>query len=304
MTTALTDLRPELHGPEQLDGTLQTKIRRTRREGFKVNWWMTALMLVASLTIMVPLYFTISMALKSPEQAASGTGFAWPADPQWQNFSQAFVLTNYPAAFMSTAFITVLSVLGALAASSMVAYAIVRNWDRKFFRLSYIYLLSAMFVPFPVVILPLIKQTAMFGLDNPLGVAFIHIVGGISFNSLLLIAFLRSVPIELEEAARLDGASTWQTFRKVIFPLLAPMSATVGIFAFLGSWNDFLLPQMLIADPALQTLPVVQQLFQGQFNTNYSLAFASYLMALAPTLLVYLFAQRWIMSGVMRGAVK
>lgn len=82
------------------------------------------------------------------------------------------------------------------------------------------------------------------------------------------------------------------------------MSATVGIFAFLGSWNDFLLPQMLIADPAMQTLPVVQQLFAGQFNTNYSLAFASYLMALAPTLVIYLFAQRWIMSGVMRGAVK
>ncbi|SEE61223.1 carbohydrate ABC transporter membrane protein 2, CUT1 family [Arthrobacter alpinus] len=303
-TTTVTELRPELHGAQKPDAPRPVKVRRINREGYKINWWMTALLLVASLTILVPLYFTISMALKSPEQAASGTGFAWPSDPHWENFAQAFEMTNYPAAFMSTAFITVISVLGALAASSMVAYAIVRNWDKKFFRLSYIYFLSAMFVPFPVVILPLIKQTAMFGLDNPLGVAFIHIVGGISFNSLLFIAFLRSIPVELEEAARLDGASTWQTFRKVIFPLLAPMSATVGIFAFLGSWNDFLLPQMLIADPALQTLPVVQQLFQGQFNTNYSLAFASYLMALAPTLLVYLFAQRWIMSGVMRGAVK
>ncbi|GAA1892387.1 carbohydrate ABC transporter permease [Paeniglutamicibacter psychrophenolicus] len=304
MTATLTDAHPQTRRPDQRDAPPTAVIRRSRRRGPRVNWWMTALLLVASLTILVPLYFTVSMALKTPEQAASGTGFAWPADPQWENFAQAFALTDYPAAFMSTAFITVLSVLGALGASSMVAYAIVRNWDRKFFRLSYIYLLSAMFVPFPVVILPLIKQTAMFGLDNPLGVAFIHIVGGISFNSLLFIAFLRSIPIELEEAARIDGASTWQTFRKVIFPLLAPMSATVGIFAFLGSWNDFLLPQMLIADPSLQTLPVVQQLFQGQFNTNYPLAFASYLMALAPTLLVYLFAQRWIMSGVMRGAVK
>ncbi|ALE05212.1 ABC transporter permease [Arthrobacter sp. ERGS1:01] len=303
----MTGTRPETQGPAPLDTPRPSpavRTRRANREGYKINWWMTALMLTASLTILVPLYFTISMALKSPEQAVSGTGFAWPANPQWGNFAQAFVLTNYPAAFLSTAVITVITVLGSLAASSMVAYAIVRNWERRFFRLSYIYLLSAMFVPFPVVILPLIKQTAILGLDNPMGVALIHIVGGISFNSLLFIAFLRSIPIELEEAARLDGASTWQTFRKVIFPLLAPMSATVGIFAFLGSWNDFLLPQMLIADPALQTLPVVQQLFQGQFNTNYPLAFASYLMALAPTLVVYLFAQRWIMSGVMRGAVK
>jgi len=301
---ATTLISPPTHGPSSLDTPRPARLRKANREGYKINWWMTALMLVASLTILIPLYFTVAMAFKSPEQAATGTGFDWPDTLHWENFSQAFELTNYPAAFMSTAFITVVSVLGALGASSMVAYAIVRNWDKKFFRLSYIYFLSAMFVPFPVVILPLIKQTAMFGLDNPLGVAFVHIVGGISFNSLLFIAFLKSVPIELEEAARLDGATTWQTFRLVIFPLLAPMSATVGIFAFLGSWNDFLLPQMLIADPALQTLPVVQQLFQGQFNTDYSLAFASYLMALAPTLVVYLFAQRWIMSGVMRGAVK
>jgi raffinose/stachyose/melibiose transport system permease protein len=82
------------------------------------------------------------------------------------------------------------------------------------------------------------------------------------------------------------------------------MNATVGIFAFLGAWNDFLLPQMMIADPALQTLPVVQLLFQGQFNTNYGVAFASYLMAMGPVLIAYLFSQRWVMSGVMRGAVK
>lgn len=280
------------------------KQRRAPREGYKVNWFMTALMLVASLTILIPLYFTVAMSLKTPSQASTGTGFGWPETMNWENFSRAFQLTNYPSAFISTAAITVATVLGALLASSLVAYAIVRNWEHKFFRASYIYLLSAMFVPFPVIILPLIKQTAVLGLDNPAGVAIIHIVGGISFNSLLYIAFLRSIPLELEESARMDGASTWQIFRMIIFPLLAPMNATVGIFAFLGSWNDFLLPQMMIADPALQTLPVVQLLFQGQFNTDYSMAFASYLMALAPTLVVYLFAQRWIMSGVMRGAVK
>jgi raffinose/stachyose/melibiose transport system permease protein len=135
-------------------------------------------------------------------------------------------------------------------------------------------------------------------------VTILHIVGGISFFSLLYIAFIRSLPAELEESARLDGASTWQVFWKIVFPLLAPMNATVGIFAFLGAWNDFLLPQMMIADPALQTLPVVQLLFQGQFNTNYGLAFASYLMAMGPVLIAYLFSQRWVMSGVMRGAVK
>ena len=278
--------------------------RRSGREGYKVNWWLTALMIVASLTVLLPLYFTVAMALKTPDQIGTGTGLAWPSPMNWENFAAAYVATDFPRAFMSTAFVTVLSVLGSLASSSLVAYAIARNWNRKFFRGSFVYLLSAMFIPFPVIILPLIKQTALLGLDNPAGVVFLHVLGGISFNTLLYIAFVRSIPVELEESARMDGATTWQVFRKIIFPLLAPMNATVGIFAFLGSWNDFLLPQMMIADPSLQTLPVVQMLFQGEFNTNYSLAFASYLMAMAPTLVVYIFAQRWVLSGVMRGAVK
>ncbi|MFC7850412.1 carbohydrate ABC transporter permease [Arthrobacter sp. NPDC057388] len=277
---------------------------RSGREGYKVNWWLTALMLAASLTVLLPLYFTVAMALKSPDQIGTGTGLAWPSPMNWANFGAAYEATNFPRAFMSTAFVTVLSVLGSLASSSLVAYAIARNWNHRFFRGSFVYLLSAMFIPFPVIILPLIKQTALLGLDNPGGVVFLHVLGGISFNTLLYIAFVRSIPVELEESARLDGATTWQVFRKIIFPLLAPMNATVGIFAFLGSWNDFLLPQMMIADPSLQTLPVVQMLFQGEFNTNYSLAFASYLMAMAPTLVVYILAQRWVLSGVMRGAVK
>jgi raffinose/stachyose/melibiose transport system permease protein len=291
-------------GPSKPGTTRPARFRRMSKEGYRINWWLTALMLVASLTILVPLYFTVAMALKSPDQIGTGTGLAWPNPLNWENFAKAYVATNFPKAFLSTALVTIFSVLGSLASSSLVAYAIARNWNHRFFRGSFVYLLSAMFIPFPVIILPLIKQTASLGLDNPAGVAFLHILGGISFNTLLYIAFVRAIPVELEESARMDGATTWQVFFKIILPLLAPMNATVGIFAFLGSWNDFLLPQMIIADPALQTLPVVQMLFQGEFNTDYSLAFASYLMAMAPTLVVYILAQRWVLSGVMRGAVK
>lgn len=282
--------------------------RRSRRpelrEDYKVNWSATAIMLVASLTILIPLYFTVVMALKTPEQTGVGTGLELPAPIRLQNFLDAWVTVGFGDALLSTAFITVLSVAGALISGSLVAYAIVRNWQHRLFKATYIYILAGLFIPFPVVILPLVKQTAILGLDNPLGVAIVHIVGGISFNSLLYIAFIRSIPLELEESARMDGATTWQVFWRIIFPLLGPMNATVGIFAFLASWNDFLLPQMLIADPAMQTLPVVQSLFQGEFNTNYNLAFSSYLMALAPTLVVYIIAQRWVLSGVMRGSVK
>lgn len=96
----------------------------------------------------------------------------------------------------------------------------------------------------------------------------------------------------------------WTTFWRIIFPLLGPINATVGILTCLWAWNDFLLPLIILADPADRTLPLVQFIFQSQFNANYTVAFASYLMALAPLVLVYVFAQRWVISGVMRGSVK
>jgi raffinose/stachyose/melibiose transport system permease protein len=154
------------------------------------------------------------------------------------------------------------------------------------------------------VALPQIQLTGRVGLDNPLGVIILATMFQLSFSVLLFTAFLRSIPMELEESARIDGASTWQTFWKLIFPLLAPMTATVGIFAFLASWNDFMMPSLITSDPTLQTLPVVQSIFQTQFSNNYNVSFASYLMAMAPAILVYVFTQRWVMSGVTQGAVK
>lgn len=116
--------------------------------------------------------------------------------------------------------------------------------------------------------------------------------------------FLRSIPLELEESARMDGCTTFGVFRRLIFPLLPPMNATVGISAFLASWNDSMMPNFITANPLHQTVPVVQALFQGQFASNYNVSFASYLMAVAPSLIAYIVAQRWVMSGALRGAIK
>jgi raffinose/stachyose/melibiose transport system permease protein len=283
--------------------------RRRRREnseegGGRPNWVATVLLLLCALTVIVPLYFTIAMALKSAEQAASGSGFSWPWPMHFENFSTAWSLTNFPRAFTISFLITAATVAGLIVLSSAAAWAIARNWDRRLFRWSYYYLLAAMFIPFPVIALPQIKLTSIAYLANPAGVAILHILFGLSFNVLLYSAFLRSIPYELEESARLDGATTWQTFWRLIFPLLAPMNATVGIFAFLASWNDFMMPSLITANPQLQTLPVIQNIFQSQFSSNFNVAFASYLMALAPTVLAYLFAQRWVMTGVTRGAIK
>jgi raffinose/stachyose/melibiose transport system permease protein len=272
--------------------------------GERINWPLTIVLILCAVTVLVPLYVTIVTAFKTSAQVADGNAFSLPAPFSVDGFVQAWNLTNFPLSFTISVLVTAFTVAGTIVLAALASFAISRNWDRPLFKGSFFYLLAAMFIPFPVLALPQIQLTGIVGLDNPVGVTLLHIMFQLSFSILLFTAFLRSIPAELEESARIDGATTWQTFWKLIFPLLAPMSATVGIFAFLASWNDFMMPSLITSDPALQTLPVVQSIFQTQFSNNYNVSFASYLMAMAPAIVVYLFTQRWVMEGVTQGAVK
>jgi raffinose/stachyose/melibiose transport system permease protein len=292
-----------IEATEVLEGTAPKRAgSRFRME--RVNWPGTIILALCAITVLVPLYVTVTMAFKTQAQAVDGNAFSLPAPFSVDGFVAAWELTNFPLAFTITVLVTAATVAGTILLAAVASFAIARNWERKLFRWSFFYLLLAMFIPFPVLALPQIQLTGLAGLDNPVGVTFLHIMFQLSISVLLFTAFLRSIPLELEESARIDGASTWQAFWQLIFPLLAPMSATIGIFAFLASWNDFMMPSLIISDPSQQTLPVVQSIFQTQFSNNYNVSFASYLMAMAPAIIVYLFTQRWVMEGVTQGAVK
>ncbi|CAN7146452.1 carbohydrate ABC transporter permease [Microbacterium sp. LjRoot45] len=301
--TTMTNTAPQLE-------TATASIRRRRRGGEpdddtrRTNWWATALIAVCSLTVLIPLYLAVVVALKTPEQLTQGTGFELPNPIRWENFADAWERTSFPQALANTAFITVGSVVFTLLTSSVVAYALARNIHRAFFKGVFFYLLAALFIPFPIIMLPLVKQTSMLGLDNQVGMILLYTIYGLSLNIFIYTAYIRSIPIELEEAARVDGASTWRVFWQVIFPLLMPMNATVGILTCVWAWNDFIMPLVVLTDPAARTLPLAQYVFQGQFNTDYTVAFSSYLMAMAPLLIVYIFSQRWVISGVTRGSIK
>ncbi|MDQ0727749.1 carbohydrate ABC transporter permease [Microbacterium sp. W4I20] len=284
--------------------TTQTAGKKLRIKMERPNWSGTIILILCAVTVLLPLYVTISMAFKTTTQAVDGNAFSLPAPFSIDGFVQAWNLTKFPVGAGISLLVTAGTVIATIVLAAFASYAIVRNWDRKLFRWSFFYLLAAMFIPFPVVALPQIQLTGRVGLDNPFGVIILATMFQLSFSVLLFTAFLRSIPIELEESARIDGATTWQTFWQLIFPLLAPMSATVGIFAFLYAWNDFMMPSLIISDPAMQTLPVRQNLFQSQFSNNYNVSFASYLMAMAPAILAYLFTQRFVMEGVTQGAVK
>ena len=152
--------------------------------------------------------------------------------------------------------------------------------------------------------LPLVKQANLFHIDNVIGITFLYIVFGLPMNIFLYTGYIKSIPMALDEAATIDGASPFQVFINIIFPILKPMNATVAILSVMWTWNDFLMPLILLSDQSQQTLQLTQYVFQGQYSTQYNLAFASYILVLLPILVVYIFCQKWIISGVTTGAVK
>ena len=269
----------------------------------KTNWWATALVLLGSLVIIIPLYMAFVVSLKNPQQLAESI-LAVPDTFHFSNYLEAIKTTNYFQALKNSTYITVPTVAMVLVINSMVSYAIARNMDKKYFKFLYYYFISAMFIPFPVIMLPLVKEMAMFSLDNLNGLIVLYIVYALPLNVFIYVGYIKTIPKSIEEAAIIDGANVWQIFWRVIFPVLKPINATIAILTALKAWNDFLLPLLMISDRSSMTLPLVQHVFQSQFSTDYSLAFASYLLALLPMLLVYVIAQKKIISGVMRGSVK
>lgn len=270
----------------------------------RYNWPVTILLIIGVfLLIVLPLYMTVMIAIKDPSDM--GNVLALPKKLRLQNFVDAWNLTDFPRKFFNTAFITVVNLFFTLITNSFVAYAITRNRKKsKFFNFMYYYLISAMFIPFSVIMLPLVVQANTFHLDNIYGITFLYIIFGLPMNTFLYCGAVKSIPEALDEAAKIDGANPFQTFWKIIFPVLKPTTATVAILSFMWTWNDFTMPLVLLSDAKQQTLQLAQYVFKSQFSVDYNLAFASYLLVLAPVLLVYLVCQKWIMNGVVAGAVK
>ena len=214
-------------------------------------------------------------------------------------------VTDFWHSLLNSILITVVTVVLSILIHSLLGYAIGRNKGKsKFYNFAYLYVVSGMFVPFAILMMPLVKQTAQMGIANVVGVIILYVVFYMPMNLLLYAGYLKNIPVALEEAAWVDGASTWTTYWKIIFPIMSPMHATVAVLTALGTWNDVMTPLVIMSGSGMNTLPLAQLTFQTQFGTNYNLAFASYLLALLPILIFYLFCQKQILNGVVNGAVK
>ena len=273
----------------------------------KVNWPVTILLILGLITVIFPLYMTIVIAFKQPSEMTNSISGILSLPKSWSlsNFAEAMRVTDFWHSLFNSILITVLTVVISIVVHSLIGYAIGRNKGHsKFYNFVYLYIVSGMFVPFAILMMPLVKQTAHLGLANWVGVIILYVVFYMPMNVLLYSGYLVNIPMELEEAAYVDGATTWQTYWKIIFPIMKPMHATVAVLTALGTWNDVMTPLVIMSGSGMTTLPLAQMTFQTQFGTNFNLAFASYLLALLPILIFYLICQKQILNGVVNGAVK
>lgn len=269
--------------------------------------FLTVLLVIGCITVLFPLYMTIVIAFKSPSEMTNDISgaLALPKSFGFGNFAEAMRVTDFWHSLGNSIVITGATIILSLVIHSMTGYAIGRNMNsKKGFKLIYFYIVSGMFVPFAILMMPLVKQTASLGIDNMLGVIILYTVFYMPMNVMLYSGYMKNVPFAMEEAADMDGASAWRTYWTIIFPMMKPMHATVAVLTALGTWNDVMTPLVIMSGTGINTLPIAQLNFQTQFGTNYNLAFASYILSLIPILLFYIVCQKQIISGVANGAVK
>ncbi len=277
------------------------------KEKSRTNWPIMILLALGLVTIAFPLYMTIVIAFKQPSEMTNSISGILSLPQTWSlsNFKEAIRVTDFWNSLRNSVLITSVTVVLSVVIHSLMGYAVGRNKGHsKFYKFVYLFIVSGMFVPFAILMMPLAKQTAQMGLGNWVGVVLLYVVFYMPMNLLLYTGYLTNIPMALEEAAQVDGASTWTTYWKVIFPIMKPMHATVAVITALAVWNDVMTPLVIMAGTGQNTLPLAQLNFQTQFGTNYNLAFASYLLALIPIVVFYIICQKQILSGVVNGAVK
>ena len=273
----------------------------------RVNWVLTIVLILGTLTVFFPLYMAIIIAFKKPTEMTNDVAGALSFPQQWSfdNFTQAMEVTDFWHSLGNSLLIAVATIVLAILIHSVASYAIARSVaTHKMYRVVYLYIVSGMFVPFAILMMPLVKQTAQMGLGNRLGVILLYVVFYMPMNILLYVGYLKNIPQALDEAAEIDGATTWKTYWSMVVPMMKPLPATGAVLPALGTWNDVMTPLVIMSGTGENTLPLAQLNFQTQFGTNYNLAFASYLLSLIPILIFYIVCQKQILNGVANGAVK
>lgn len=286
----------------------------------KHGWILTLIFAILSVIYVLPILIVImnSFKLKAYINRYPFQLGANPISQGWDRFvaglQRSFVgLDNYVEgikkidffrAFGYSLFITICSVAVIILCTSMCAWYITRV-NSKFTKGLYLLCLFSMIVPFQMVMFTLSKLANMLHLGNPVGIILVYLGFGAGLAVFMFCGFVRSIPIEIEEAAMIDGCNPLQTFFQVVLPILKPTAITVAILQAMWIWNDYLLPYLVLDIKKYKTIPIAIQYLKGGYGSiDWGAMMAMLVLAIIPIIIFYIACQKYIIEGVVAGAVK
>lgn len=266
-------------------------------------WMIQAFLIFNSVLMLYPIVIVVLSGFKSTAEIYS-TPFSLPASFEPKNLVTIWEQTRFPRYLLNSLIVTVSSVTTILVVGTLAAYALARYRFRGN-ELIYLFFLSGLMVPLKLAIIPLFIQLTSLGLiDTQLGLILVYTAMGLPSAIFILTGFLRTLPFELEESARIDGASEGRIMWSIMLPLARPAMVIAGIHNAVPIWNDFFFPLVMVQTDRLKTLPQGLTIFMGEYNTEWGVLFAGLTLAALPITIVYMALSRQFISGLTHGAVK
>jgi len=262
------------------------------------------LLSAGAVVMIVPFAYMLSTSLKPDRLVLEVPPRFLPRHPTTANYTGAWTSNDFSRYFLNSVLVAVATTLLTVLLASMMAFAFAR-FDFPGKGLLFGLMLLGLMVPTIMLLIPQFLLAKKLMLLNSLwGLIVFYAGGNLALNTFLLRSFFRDIPKELEEAMVVDGAGPWTRYRRLILPLSRPALATVAIFTFLASWDEFTWALTTISDPSKRTLPIAIALFQGQHATSWGLVFAASVIAVLPVILIFVVFQRQFVSGLATGALK
>jgi raffinose/stachyose/melibiose transport system permease protein len=276
-----------------------------RAEKYNVGLLVLEIMIVIiGLLFLSPFYFVLVNSVKTLGEILVDAA-SMPLTYHWNNYVKVWDIIEFPKVMFNSFQITVISVAGIVLISSMTAYRLVRR-PTLFNKILFNVFVASMIIPFQSVMLQLVRVTSLLELrGNLLGIVVCYLGFGLALSVFLFHGFIKTVPLEIEEAAVVDGCTPYGVFFKIVFPLLRPIMATIIILNSLWIWNDYLLPVLVIGgNKELLTIPLAITRFFGQYTKQWDMALAGLTIGIAPIIVFFLALQKYIVEGITAGSVK
>jgi len=269
---------------------------------------LSVVLSVLSIFWIVPILLVLLNSFKLNTYVKTET-FLWPSSESfagWANYIKGFTFGNYPflQSILNSLIITILATFLILLCTSMAAWYIIRV-DSKFCKVCYYLFVFSMVVPFQMLMFPLAKTADTLHLNSPWTIPVVYLGFGAGMATFMLSGFVKTLPLEIEEAAAIDGCGPIRTFFVVVLPMLKPTLISVAILEIMWIWNDYLLPYLVLDSTKYKTIPIHIQFLQGSYGQiDLGAIMALIILSILPVIIFYLTCQKYIIKGVAAGAVK